>query len=328
MISAKGKSEQGSAFILALMLVAAVGLLVVPVIYLASTGLRATNQAKQRFAERYAADAGVEEGIWILEHDAIPSVSSPILASSTFNSLPTNIEIKALPPPVAQQPPPPQPLQPNPSAQNVIVYKIVKPHVIAPCLSGCSPPVTYTLFIENFGNATQQIRQFGECLPPGFTYVIPLAPATAVLTVTGLEKPGNQGLIMPADVDAAVRPIDGSEPPCLPIGGVPRQQVKWVFDPAQGGGGWAEIPSQTVASITFQADAAVSMPAIHFNDAWVELNSTQGTVSSGPTGPVTVEFPKYDISATAGGTTASARATVWQYLIGPSEAFILSWQVE
>ena len=55
MISVKVKSEKGSAFILALMVVAAVGLLVVPVIYLATTGLRSTNLAQQRFLERYAA---------------------------------------------------------------------------------------------------------------------------------------------------------------------------------------------------------------------------------------------------------------------------------
>ena len=48
MILAKVKSEKGSAFILALMVVAAVGLLVTPVIYLATTGLRSTNLARIR----------------------------------------------------------------------------------------------------------------------------------------------------------------------------------------------------------------------------------------------------------------------------------------
>ncbi len=57
MIFAEEKSERGRAFILALMVVAAVGLLVVPVIYLATTGLRSTNLAQQRFLERYAVEA-------------------------------------------------------------------------------------------------------------------------------------------------------------------------------------------------------------------------------------------------------------------------------
>ena len=69
MIFAKAKSERGSAFILALMIVAAVGLMVTPVIYLATTGLRGTNAAQQRFLERYAVDAGVEQGIWLAEEN-------------------------------------------------------------------------------------------------------------------------------------------------------------------------------------------------------------------------------------------------------------------
>ena len=83
----KVKSERGSAFILALMVVAAVGLLVVPVIYLATIGLRSTNLAQQRFLERYASDAGVEEGIWHVRHDPeyLPLPEVVVSYTSTFN---------------------------------------------------------------------------------------------------------------------------------------------------------------------------------------------------------------------------------------------------
>ena len=92
----KVKSERGSAFILALMVVAAVGLLVVPVIYLATIGLRSTNLAQQRFLERYASDAGVEEGIWHVRHDPeyLPLPEVVVSYTSTFNHQLTTVDIE------------------------------------------------------------------------------------------------------------------------------------------------------------------------------------------------------------------------------------------
>ena len=108
------KSEIGSAFILALMVVAAVGLLVVPVIYLATTGLRGTSAAQQRFAESYAADAGVEEGIWHISYDPAytPAPGTPEQYTRTFNGQETTIDVVAIADPTPMPTPPKPPTNP------------------------------------------------------------------------------------------------------------------------------------------------------------------------------------------------------------------------
>ena len=171
MILAKVKSEKGSAFILALMVVAAVGLLVTPVIYLATTGLRSTNLAQQRFLERYAADAGVEQAIWIIENDPLYTPIPGDLASypSTFNNLPTDIEItlKAFPPPML--PPTPNPIT---TSQGMAIGKIVDPAFWPPCLDASCPRVyfKYSIYLENYGGNPLNLDRFGDCLPLGFEF--------------------------------------------------------------------------------------------------------------------------------------------------------------
>ena len=316
MILAKAKSEKGSAFILALMVVAAVGLLVVPVIYLATTGLRSTNLAQQRFLERYAADAGVEEGIWLAQ-DNPPSPGSSVKFSSTFNDLPTEIEVEqvlraAMPTPI---------LSSNLSGGNMAIHKTVDPQYVAPCLNPCPSPVlfTYTIFIENFGNTEIKLDEIGDCLPKGFTFV-------QVIRVKNIfEVPSPQDEFDVAKIEPHQKgPLWNDPAAPWPCGG-DRWQVKWDFGSAP-----PEIRSNTMAEIEFEAIGLISGLAEHPNDAWIEVksNSFPVPIALDKPVPVFVECPMSEVSSTAGGTTVEARITVCQNGIANPESYILSWQVE
>ena len=99
-------SETGVTLILVLMLVAGVGLLVVPVMLLTASGLRATNLSEQRFMERYAVDAGIEDALWKIKHGNETGsqeydLSDPTSLGSTINRLDPHVKI------VLQEPPEP-----------------------------------------------------------------------------------------------------------------------------------------------------------------------------------------------------------------------------
>ena len=328
MIFTKGKSEAGSAFILALMVVAAVGLMVVPVIYLATTGLRSTNLAQQRILERYAVDAGVEQGIWIIENDPTydPPPGDILSFSSTFNNQLTDINIKllAFPPPML-----PPPLNKHITSQGMAIGKIVDPAFVPPCLAVTCPTVdfTYTIYIENYGGNPLNLGRFGDCLPLGFLF----DNAQQVTRVEGILKQtsGNPPMTV-SDINGyqAVPVIDDDDSPYFDFdcdGG--RQQVKWQFPPPR-----PFIDSYTRAEIEFHATAVIREPNEHFNMAWVHPNPNPSgfpePIEMDEPVPVIVEFEKYDISSSAGGTTVNARATVFQYPAGNKDAYILSWQVE
>ena len=328
MIFAKKNPERGSAFILALMVVAAAGLLVVPVIYLATTGLRSTNLAQQRFLERYAVDAGVENGIWIIENSppAVVGASGSESYTSTFNKLLTDIDIELVALPPSDPTPQPRETVNNPSGKNVTVYKSVNPQYVAACSGvGCSWNGTYTMFMENFGNSFRPVRQFGDCLPAGFTFVAYGSPIVEVRNVKNLIWVNSGDLVTDAEMNAAQQPYinDGSEPVCN--GG---QQVKWVF-PSPGVAIRDDEDNKIVNVVSFKFDATgtVGMPNDHFNNGWVELVG-KGQVESGPTSPVHVLPPTYDITSETGGTKVGARAAVYDFPGNIKESFILSWQVE
>jgi len=364
MILDKEKSERGSAFILALMVVAAVGLLVVPVIYLASSGLRATNLAEQRFMERYAADAGVEQGIWLAEDNPPPPPpGSPVKFSSTFNDLVTDIEVSAVGFPDPMYAPDPWGAAESEQAKAQIINLTVQPNYVAPCdpdVIACpKTPFIYTMFIQNYGGATLQIERFGVCLPAttDFTFegmlaeVVTLNELELEETHLGVEdliwKSGSELVTVPdltkKDVptveDPPVNPPvigNGLSPPIIepantdldPECGPDREQVQWIFAPSMGGEGWVHVESGFVARVSFMAKATLGLPEKHYSRPWIKINSETEYISPGETSPVHVVFPEYNISSSAGGTTVNARATVWQDSLGNQDSYILSWQVE
>lgn len=75
--------EKGQAFILALILLAVGGLIIVPLLGFMGTGLMAARLIEQKVDETYAADAGIEDAIWkILNNDA--SLPNTLGASSIY----------------------------------------------------------------------------------------------------------------------------------------------------------------------------------------------------------------------------------------------------
>ena len=175
-------SESGVTLILVLMLVAGVGLLVIPVVYVTATGLRGTNASEQRFNERYAVDAGVEDALWRIKYDlGFPDTLSATGSTSytlaePFNGHKPDITIR-----VAKPPAPSGVLDPRPygGSQAFWGYSTVD---VFPSLSSdptnlVNPGSTdkqflYTLVIENFGGNGIDIDPagFGDCLPPGFEF--------------------------------------------------------------------------------------------------------------------------------------------------------------
>ena len=327
-------SEQGSAFILALMLVAAVGLLVVPVIYLASTGLRSTNLAQQRILERYAADAGVEQGIWHVQYDPNyePTPDEWFTFSPTFNNQQMTVDIMPAGVPTPMRTPTPVGIA---QGGNILVDTTVDPNT-APPNSGFTE-LTYTLYLYNYGTSTLNIKGFGVCLPVGFQYLE--MEDDWYETSYGDWVDGNiQNLYWGTSGDPfivddpnpdqaalavpAVIPFD-TDLPCVdsldPLG-TPRQHVKWVFPPSNPGR--LRLASNTRASITFRATATLSEPAVHYDTAWI--NSTEYFTLEEQLSPVVVKWGQFDIRSSADGTSVEARIT----LNGDTdETYIDSWQV-
>ena len=335
MIWFKEKSERGSAFILALMVVAAVGLLVVPVIYLASTGLRSTNLAQQRFLERYAADAGVEEGIWHIEYDPLyePTPDVWFTYYPTFNNQQMTVKIKPAGVPTPMYTPTPV-LGIEGGA--ILVDTTVDPNIVAPN-SGLTQ-FRYTLYLYNYGASNLNIKGFGVCLPVGFQYVEMEDDWYQTSygdwvdgRIQNLEwgSSGDPFILDDPDPDQAARAVPfeitfDTALPCLDSEdptGTPRTHVYWDFPPSNPG--FLRIPSETRASITFRATATLGGPAVHYDTAWI--NSNEFFSLEEQLSPVVVKWGQFDIRSRAGGTTVEARTS----LDGDTnETYIDSWQVE
>ena len=325
MIFDKEQSERGSAFILALMVVAAVGLLVVPVIYLATTGLRSTNLAQQRYLDRYAADAGVEEGIWHVQHDPgyTPVPGATVRYTPTFNNQQITIDVE----PAALPTPMPMPTTtPMQFGSPLSISKNVEPNFAFACFLGAACPTTtfsYTIFIENYRTSSQDLFDVGDCLPPGFTFV----EFTAVNYIHKDE--GGSPLLTVADMNSFYVDEDDDDEDQLCSAG--REMVAWVLEDDD-----PYILSGETAEIRFTVTAQTGEPDTHYNLAWVNGNDEadddlpedlDDAIVTGLTSPLVFIVPTYDISSSVGGTTIEARATVWKYP-GNNESYILSWQVE
>jgi len=67
------RDQKGNVLILVLVLLVVGGLILAPLLGLMSTGLVAGQVYEKKTAELYAADAGVEDALWRIKHDQIPS---------------------------------------------------------------------------------------------------------------------------------------------------------------------------------------------------------------------------------------------------------------
>ena len=256
MIFDRENSQRGSAFILALMVVAAVGLLVVPVIYLATTGLRSTNLAQQRYLVKYAADAGVAEAIWHVRYDPAytPVAGATVRYTPTYNNQQTTLDIE----PVDLPTPMPTPTTTTPieSGSPLSISKIVESNYAFACFLGTGCPTAefnYTIFLENYGTSNERLHDIGDCLPPGFAFV----EVTAVNYIhrTGGGKP----LLTVAELDSFYYDDDDDDDELCPAGS---EMAVWVLeddDPYI-------LPGET-AEIRFTVTAQVGEPDTHSSSA-------------------------------------------------------------
>ena len=365
-------SESGVTLILVLMLVAAVGLLVIPVMLITSTGLKATNASEQRFMERYAVDAGVEHALWRIKHkEGATDVkfADPGYAPGTFNELQPFVIITPRTNPANVTT---VPLQAPVGSKGLTGYKTVSKNWVSPCVSGpllppC-PPETfeYKLYIENYGEDVTKINieEFGDCLPPDFV-------VKDVIDVGGFDNSNWDDPIKAYDMKphidfwwgglSAYGPVGGvdddnpkkhpqvffsvvegdTDPahPCGPVGGVNRQQVKWVFKSPK-----PEVPKRIPAG----CDNTISFPCSFDGRAWIVLEVTTNGLAEGVyynemwyeaspgdlvdgftcgTSPVYARFPTWDITSSAGGTTVKVRASVRENILPEKPIIIQSWQV-
>lgn len=79
--------------ILALILLLLTGLIIAPLLSFMSTGLIIQRKQEQRALELYAADAGVEDALWKIQHDQIPPENDQPYPL-TVNEMPVSVRIE------------------------------------------------------------------------------------------------------------------------------------------------------------------------------------------------------------------------------------------
>ena len=300
-------SESGVTLILVLMLIAAVGLLVIPVVYVTATGLRATNTSEQRFNERYAADAGVEHALWKIRYESgfNPSIAWSSDPDPIFNELKTNISIEPAPTPTPMFP---RPLSTPTNGGEMEASKIVTPNYTTPCwVAPCLPQLfTYTIFIDNVAKSKVHLVRFGDCLPPGFVLIDILGVGGIYDNSTGRQltrhdflpqdplNPLNSYLTPEVEVippQPVGEPDDGNQKPMVNLSvikndadpttpclssdpaTVDRWQVKWDFGSSAG----PYVPKQTSSGggrsflqLSVRADGLAR--GLHLN-VWCEIET-------------------------------------------------------
>jgi len=71
------KKQAGQAFILVLILLLVGGLILTPLLGFMGTGLKSGQVFEDKTSELYAADAGIEDGLWQIKYDELQSISDP-----------------------------------------------------------------------------------------------------------------------------------------------------------------------------------------------------------------------------------------------------------
>ena len=301
---------------------------------LGSTSLLATNRAEQRFGERHAADAGVEDALWRIKWDDDFDSTIPYTNTLDFNGHSTTqlIESAPLPQPLFPDPVPTTgiPSTPLESGGRVKIWESVWwENGTVPCSGAtCTEPQDFyfTIFIENYGTTRVHLQQFGACMPEDFTY-------QEVVEVQNIWWSRTSGSDTPLTADELNGPADlitfslaqGDTDPLCDDG---RQQVRWGFDSPQP---YVESPDTLppdIGMITYRATATNLTPGSYCNQAWAEPNPAVygGIIPSGECQRF-AGGPQWDITSTAGGVSVKARATI---MTGQTEEpiTVISWQTD
>ena len=299
-------SQRGAAFILALMLVAAVGLLVTPLLYLTSSGVLATNRAGQRFMQSYAADAGVEDALWRIRYEGVLELGETNAYSRIYNDYLTDITIAPAIDPTPMVAPELTPIEPG---GNMKVYEIVDPNFVEPCSEepcAATQFIYYTIFLENYGTSNVHLDYVGTCLPLGFQF-------EQVEDVTGISFKKDASL-----EDDYELVWDDTDPPSCPK----RWKVEWFFSPP-----YPNVGSGERGEIKFSAISTITAKGIYYSEVWLNPKpAVFGTINTPEAGPVLARFPEWDITSIAGGSRVESRTTILKDIEG-DPIVIKSWQV-
>ena len=316
------------------MILAGVSLTVIPLLLLGSTSLLATNRAEQRFGERHAADAGVEDALWRIKWDDSFDSTIPYTNTLDFNGHSTEVLIEPalLPLPVYPDPVPSldTPLTPLQSGGRIKIWESVwwGPDTV-PCYGAtCTEPQDFyfTIFIENYGTTRVHTQQFGACLAEGFTF----GDVVEVQNILRSRTSGSDTLLtadelnVPTELTTFSLATGDNDPFCDDN----RQQVRWVFDSPQP---YVESPATQppgIGMITYRATATELTSGRYCNEAWAEPNPAVygGIIPSGGC-ELNIGGPQWDITSTAGGVSVKARATIMK---GQADEpiTVISWQTD
>lgn len=77
LVKRAGRQEKGQAFILVLILLLVGGLIIAPLLAFMGTGLKSGQVFERKTNELYAADSGIEDGIWQIKYDELASLTYP-----------------------------------------------------------------------------------------------------------------------------------------------------------------------------------------------------------------------------------------------------------
>ena len=87
------REEAGQAFVIVLILMLVGGLIIAPLLGFMGTGLKSGEVFEQKTSELYAADAGIEDGIWQIKYDELQSLTDPEPYSAYIYSMPWNFQL-------------------------------------------------------------------------------------------------------------------------------------------------------------------------------------------------------------------------------------------
>jgi len=279
------RKESGSGLLLVTILVALLGLLIVPSLRFMYAGARASRVYEISMADRYSADSGVEHVLGRLKYESgfadsinqsMPVLEYDIEANGRQVHVVTEyVDHDSGEPPEGG----------GPQSWGIEISKEANP---SGGLPGQQLTITYTITVRNVGTSTIYLNEVGDRLPAGFQSVEYVA--------------GSSSGIKPSDPQISW--VDG------------RLQLVWPLGRTPG----YRINAGTVHQQQFQVLATLGWDT-HLNLAWVLASpSSIGYVSTGDTAPV--EGARlYDVTATAGNATVKARVG----LASDSSVAIISW---
>jgi len=243
------KEQKGYVLPLALIVLTVGTLFIVPFLQHAHAGLNAARRSDRLNAERYAADAGIEDAIWRLKvnkdgfTDSVTPDNPLISYSITVNGIEVFITVEV------PQVPEPEPLPEKQTGQHLNLRKIANKNWIQPSTVNT---ITYTIELYNYGTNAMHIDEIGDIIPMSFTYV--------------------NGSSSGITTDDPTITWDNN-----------RHVLTWYFT-----GDKPKLASGETRVQTFEA-SVTPPPGIYYDEAWTVYDpASVGKVPTGPTAPIAV----------------------------------------